>query len=74
MPIVSFVGRVLPAPIQISFTDIPKSRWEWVEEHISIGFTILIESSRVKVDCELDKYKDEYLAELHRRAFDLARA
>lgn len=73
MPIVSFIGRVLPAPVQISFTNIPKPHWEWVEEHIAIDFTILIEKSFVKVDCELDKYKAEYMPELHRRAFDLAR-
>jgi hypothetical protein len=73
MPTVSFIGRVLPAPVQISFTDIPKPSWEWVEEHIKIDFTIHIEKSRVQVDCELDSYKDEYMVELHRRVFDLAR-
>jgi hypothetical protein len=60
--------------VQISFTDIPKVHWQWPEEHIAIDFTLLIEKSHVKVDCKLDKYKDEYMVELHRRAFDLARA
>jgi hypothetical protein len=74
MPTVSFIGRVLPTPAQISFTDIPKSSWEWPEEGIKIDFSIRIEQSHVQVDCTIAQYKDEYLVELHRRAFDLARA
>lgn len=74
MPTVSFIGRVLPAPAQISFTNIPNGTWEWQEEHLTIKFDIRIENSHVQVNCALDLYKDEYVAELHRRAFDLARA
>jgi hypothetical protein len=74
MPTVSFLGRVLPAPIQVSFADVPKVHWKWEEESITINFTVVVERSRVKVECELDTYKEQYVAELHRRAFDLVRA
>jgi hypothetical protein len=74
MPTVSFIGRVLPATVQISYTDIPKPAWEWTEENLKIEFKIQIKESRVQVDCLVDQYKDDYMGELHRRSFELARA
>jgi hypothetical protein len=74
MPVVYFKGRVLPAAVQISFTDIPQVNWTWPEENIVFDFVVRITNSRVEVECKLDRYQDDYLAEIHRRAFDLARA
>ncbi len=74
MPIVHFIGRILPAAVQISFTDIPQGKWEWPEAGLSLDFTIRITNSQINVECKLDHYKDDYIVELHRRAFDLARA
>jgi hypothetical protein len=39
-----------------------------------LSFTIRITKSQIDVECRLDRYQDDYLVELHRRAFDLARA
>ena len=74
MPTVYFKGRVLPAAVQISFTDIPQVKWVWEEESITFDFVIRITKSRVEVECKLDHYQDDYTGEIHRRAFDLARA
>jgi hypothetical protein len=74
MPTVYFKGRVLPATVQISFTDIPKVKWVWEEESITFDFAIQIAKSQVEVECKLDRYQDDYMVEIHRRAFDLARA
>jgi hypothetical protein len=73
MPIVRFRGRVLPSVVQVSFTDIPKVNWRALEIEEEIGFAIRITKSVVEVDCEIGRYRDEYLANLHMRAFDLAR-
>lgn len=73
MPTVRFLGKVLPAPVQISFTDIPLGKWKWEEEGINIGISVRINRSFVEVDCEVPTYKSEYFVELYRRAFDVAR-
>jgi len=74
MPKVYFQGRVLPATVEISFSDIPEGKWEWTEEGLTLGFIVRIVKSQIEVECTLDRYQDLYLAELYRRAFDLARA
>jgi len=74
MPTIYFKGRVLPTAVQISFTDIPQVKWVWQEEGITFDFVIRIMKSQVEVECKLDRYEDGYMVEIHRRAFDLARA
>lgn len=74
MPTVYFKGRVLPAAVQVSFTDIPQVKWVWEEENITFDFAVRIINSQVEVECKLDRYQDNYMVEIHRRAFDLARA
>jgi hypothetical protein len=75
MPTVYFKGRVLPAPVQISFTDIPQvENWVWQEAGMTLEFVIRITNSQVEVECKLDRYQNDYMGEIHRRAFDLARA
>jgi hypothetical protein len=74
MPTVYFRGRVLPKPIEISFTDIPQSDWVWQEEGLTLHFVVRITKSVVEVECRLDRFQNDYIAELHRRAYDLARA
>src|ERR1035438_8764756 len=74
MPIVSCTGGILPAVIQISFTDIPQGKWEWTEEHLTLEFAVRIDKSKIEVECTLDRYQDDYMVEIYRRAFDLARA
>jgi len=74
MSTVYFRGRVLPAPVEISFNDIPQSNWEWQEEGLTLHFTVRITKSKIEVECNLDRYHDDYIVELHRRAYDLARA
>jgi hypothetical protein len=74
MPTVYFKGRVLPPMVEISFTDIPEAHWKWPEEDLTLDFIIRISKSRIEVGCRMDRYQDEFMTEIHRRAFDLARA
>src|ERR1035441_6632390 len=74
MPKICFKGTVLPKVVEISFTDIPQSKWEWTEEALTLEFVIRIVKSQIEVECTLDRYEDGYMVELYRRAFDLARA
>lgn len=60
--------------VQVSYIDIPRPTWTWEEEHVTMQFTITINNSLVRVDCEIDRFQDDYLVEIHRRAFDLARS
>jgi len=74
MPTVYFRGGVLPAVVEISVTDVPQIKWEWLEEGLTLEFVVHVAKSKVEVECTMDRYKDDYMMEIHRRAFDLARA
>jgi hypothetical protein len=74
MPIVRFVGRVLPFVVKVSFTDVPEATWEETGIGITMKFRIRVEQSIVNVECEVNEYREDYLPMFHMRAFDLARA
>ena len=73
MSTISFLGRIFPESHHVSFADIPTLDWKWSQENLTIRFAVQIDRSKVKVNCELENYKPEYLPELHKRAFDMAR-
>jgi len=73
MPTVTFLGRVFPACYEISFSSKPLD-WKWQEENLTLHFDCRIEKSIVTVKCTLDKFRPEYLAEIHRRALDIVRS
>lgn len=74
MPKVTFIGRVFPTCYQISLTHPNPLNWIWQEENLTLHFEVRIEKSIVRVDCTLDRFKPEYLAEIHRRSFDIVRS
>lgn len=74
MPKVTFVGRVFPACYQISLTDRNPLDWIWQEENIVLHFGVSIEKSIARVDCTLERFKPDYIAEIHRRSFDIVRS
>jgi hypothetical protein len=74
MPIVKFMGRVLPAIMELSFDSVPQVDWEATELHLHMKFTIRVVKSEVEIECEIERYQPEYLSHLYMRSFDLARA
>jgi hypothetical protein len=70
---VHFIGRVLPTAIKVSI-EAPEAKWKWEESGLELTFRVKVGNSFVNVECELEKYQPEYIGELYRRAFDLARA
>jgi len=73
MPTITFVGRVFPAYYQISLSS-KTLDWKWGEEDLTLHFDCRVEKSIVTVACTLDRYRSEYLVEIHRRAFDIIRS
>jgi hypothetical protein len=71
---ITFKGRVLPEVVKISLSDIPTVSWQWPEANLAIGLSVRVNNSIVEVTCDVPHYKSDYLGELHRRAFDVARA
>jgi hypothetical protein len=74
MPTVTFKGRVLPSVVNISFQKLPSIQWEDTELGFKMSFTVTIENSNIRIDGDLDRYSDSFIASLHMRALDIARA
>jgi hypothetical protein len=53
MPIVHFLGQVLPEVLQISIGHKPVIKWEAPDMGLSMEFTNHIEQSRIDVECKL---------------------
>lgn len=70
---IQFIGRVLPGAIKVS-VQAPEIKWKWEETGLELTFRLKIGNSFVNAECELEKYQPQYISELYRRAFDLARA
>lgn len=74
MPIVHFLGKILPELSQVSVGHKPIIKWDEPDVDLSIEFTIHIINSQVDVECKLNKYFSEYLVYVYKRALDLCRA
>jgi len=73
MASVHLLGRVVPGEPKISLNDLPSFNWVAQELGFTFEFKITLCESAVDVECTLPQYKPEYLTEVHRRSFDLAR-
>jgi len=74
METVRLFGKILPGEPKISVQNLPKMNWVWQEQGFSFDFAVSIHNSIVEVECVLPQFKIEFLSEIARRAFDLARA
>ena len=72
MPIVTFLGRVLPESARFSLRFADPINWNPFGIHMRLR--AVIDQSKVTVTCELDEYKDEYLSLLYKASWDLVRA
>jgi hypothetical protein len=74
MPKVAFLGRVFPICYQINMAQQNPIEWKWQEENLVLRFDMRIEQSKVRIECTLDRYKPEFLLEIHRRSYDIVRS
>src|SRR5579862_6886029 len=73
METIQFIGRVFPSAFKIT-VQAPEAKWIWQEENLELTFRVKIGNGFINVECDLARYRPEYIAELYRRAFDLTRA
>jgi hypothetical protein len=74
MPKVAFLGRVFPICYQLNMAHPNPLEWIWEEENLVLRFDVRIEKSNTRIECTLDRFKPEYLAEIHRRSLDIVRS
>jgi hypothetical protein len=74
MPIVRFLGRVLPSVVKISLDSVPQVDWIAKEINAKMHFTVSVVESVVDVKIDTNTYRDNDFGHFYNRAFDLARA
>lgn len=74
MPTVQFLGKILPAVVDITFTDVPPVDWENRDIDLKMSFRIEVNKSSVRVVCDASRYGADVFLDLFIRALDLARA
>ncbi len=74
MPKVAFLGRVFPICYQVNMGHPNPLEWKWLEENLVLRFDMRIERSNVRIECTLDRFKPEYVVEIHKRSFDIVRS
>src|SRR6185437_12683883 len=72
MPVVTFLGRVMPeaSPFSLWFAD-PVN---WYPFDIPMKFSAKIDQAKIRVDCEVTSYRQEHMALIYKAAYDLVRA
>lgn len=74
MPSIQLLGQVLPAPVQVSVSDLDLVTWEAPELNLSMKFQQRIVHSAIHVACDLNRWGDEVLPTVFKHALDLCRA
>src|SRR5229473_3611747 len=75
MPTVRFIGRVLPAAIDVSIPNEPEFTWTSHDLGLDMTFRLQIQKNSVIVDCDVNKFVPaDHLVPLFMRAYDIARA
>src|SRR5229473_474973 len=74
MPTARFTGRILPAALNVSLASQPTLHWKADELALEMSFHVQIRDGSILIDCDLNKFEDDYLIPLFVRAHDIARA
>jgi hypothetical protein len=74
MPIVHFKGRVLPAVMLITISDLPSVHWEQANLHLIMDITTRITNSVIDMEFDVNQLDEADLSPLLMRAWDLSRA
>jgi hypothetical protein len=71
METIRFIGHVFPGGVRVGVT-LPDLDWKWEEKNTVLKFRTKINNNTINVECSMDKFEPDYMAEYHKRAFDLA--
>src|SRR2546421_10180897 len=75
MPIVRFIGRVLPAKHKVSLPSEPTFQWKIDHLALEVTFRLRIDDGSVLIACDVNKFvADIHLLPLFVRAYDIASA
>jgi len=74
MPLVRFYGRVLPESQKITIVSKPTISWHNFDNNLTMEFVCDITDSLIDVQCTIDRWEDNLLPDVYRRAVDLSRA
>ena len=75
MPIFLFRGTVRPPVFHLNLLGLPRIRYAWPEQNLTVDFTIEIKESKLEVKCDATRFvPNEHLSMLAMHAYDLSRA
>ncbi len=72
MDSVTFYGKVQPPFDTLSVGGLPRVDWPATESESAVALFMALDSSYLKVRCEVESYSPSLLGELHKRAIDFA--
>jgi hypothetical protein len=73
MPIVLFKGTVRPVIHKLSINGLPKIRYSWPNENLTVDFAVKVVDSMLEVDCDVSHFdKDRHLSMLAMHAYHLS--
>jgi hypothetical protein len=75
MPVVIFKGTVRPVVHKLSISRLPKVRYGWPDQDLTVDFTVKIAESRLEVECDVTRFdKTQHLSMLAMHAYHLSSA
>jgi hypothetical protein len=74
MPVVRFLGRVLPDNLKVSFVDSQRTNWGSDDLGFPIIMQARIKDSQIEVRCEVDRCEEHHVSRLLARAYNLVNA
>ncbi|MGH6889808.1 MAG: hypothetical protein ACREHF_11545 [Rhizomicrobium sp.] len=67
-------GKVLPEAVEYTLKNVVSFGWIWQERNATLQFRISIQKGEIRVECDMEDFRDQDPTEIHRRAYDLCRA
>jgi hypothetical protein len=75
MPIIHFLGKISPSTAyQVSMHDLPGMTFTPADKSFTTTLSILVKDSAVDVECSTDKFNAAIMEQIHKLAYDYARA
>jgi hypothetical protein len=74
MPIVHFIGRIIPNGIAITLSGLPEVDFHSHDTDLQVHIRFNVVNSRVDTECSVNRFTVDDLSLLHKIAFDTTRA
>jgi hypothetical protein len=75
VPILLFRGTVRPPIFHLNVLGLPKIRYAWPDQSLTVDFTVEIKESKLEVKCDATRFvPNEHLSMVTMHAYDLSRA